>query len=297
MNNSPTTARAKSVSCAVFLLFCATLVLSSTKRFASFDVPLPGVTDTEGTGITPSGTIVGRYFTLDGHTHGFRLVDGAFQFIDVPGAATQTDITWVNARGDIVGSYDSNGMTHAYVLRHGHVTTIDYPGALITLGFGISNAGDVVGPEFTNDFFSAHGYLFRNGTFTLIDVPGAQATWPTMAIDSRRIVGTFISPDQVFHGFLLRDGHFTTIDFPGATFTWITGINPEGHIVGFYFSSDGSQHGFVLKQGRYISIDIPGATASVANGIDPQDDVVGRYVTPDGHTHGYFLLDPTKPKD
>ena len=87
---------------------------------------------------------------------------------------------------------------------------LDYPGATITLGFGISNTGDVVGPEFTNDFFSAHGYLFRHGTFTLIDVSGAQATWPTMAIDSRRIVGAYFSPDQVFHGFVFRDEQVTT---------------------------------------------------------------------------------------
>ena len=210
MKPSPTTFSARSVFRAVFLVFCATLALSATQRFASFDVPLPGVTDTEATAITFSGTIVGRYFTPDGHTHGFRLVDGNFQFIDIPGAVTQTDITWVNARGDIVGSYDTPGQTHAYVLRHGHVTTIDYPGATITLGFGISNTGDVVGPEFTNDFFSAHGYLFRHGTFTLIDVSGAQATWPTMAIDSRRIVGAYFSPDQVFHGFVFRDEQVTT---------------------------------------------------------------------------------------
>ncbi len=296
MANSRTILRAKCVSRSILLL-CATLALSATVRFASFDFPLLGVTDTEATAITPSGIIVGRYFTPDGQGHGFRLADGHFQSIDVPGATSSTDVAWINSRGDIVGSYNVGSTTYAYVLRSGQLTTIGYPGAQFTFGFGISNAGDVVGTEFTDNFFAAHGYLFRHGTFTLIDVPNAQATWPTMAIDSRRIVGTYFGPDSLFHGFLLREGQFTTIDFPGSTFTWITGINPEGHIVGFYNSPDGNQHGFVLKQGRYISIDIPGATATEANGIDPQDDVVGRYVTPDGGTHGYFLLGPTKPRN
>lgn len=258
------------------------------KDFVSFDFPLAGVTDTEATAITPSGTIVGRYFTPDGRGHGFQLTDGQFHSIDIPGATFSTDVTWINARGDIVGSYDSGGKTHAYVLGRGQLTTIDYPGAQLTLGFGISNAGEVVGTEFTDNFFTAHGYLFRNGAFILIDVPNAQATWPTM-LESRRIVGTYFGPDSLFHGFLLRGGQFTTIDFPNSTFTWITGINPQGDIVGFYNDGAGQQHGFVLRRGSFISIDIPGAIATEANGIDPQDDVVGRYVTADGHTHGYFL--------
>jgi uncharacterized membrane protein len=257
--------------------------------FVSFDFPLAGVIDTEATAITPSGMIVGRYFTPDGHQHGFTLTNGQFQSVDIPGAISVTDAAWVNARGNIVGGYNTASTSPAYVLSAGVFMTIEYPGATVTAGWGISNAGDVVGTEFTNNFFAAHGYLFRHGKFSTIDVPNAQATWPTGVIDARTIVGTYFGADSLFHGFLLQQGKFSAIDFPNSTFTWITGTNPEGHIVGFYNLSDGVQHGFVLKNGKYISIDIPGATGTEANGIDPQDDVVGRYYTADGHTHGYFL--------
>jgi YVTN family beta-propeller protein len=261
-------------------------------RFESFD--FPGSTNTQATAITPSGEIVGRYNSADGKQHGFVLRDGAFTSVDVPGATFSTDAAWVNASGEIVGGYGDSRGGHAYVLKGGTFTTIDFPSVnpVCTAGFGISNAGDVVGVAFAcNDFIHGHGYLFSRGQFTLVDVPGAVGTFPTMVIDSTRIVGTYFGTDGVFHGFLWQAGNFSTIDFPNSTFTWITGINPEGAIVGFYNSKDGNQHGFVLSDGEFITVDVPvpGATSSEVNGIDPQGDGVGRYITPDGHTHGYFL--------
>ena len=258
--------------------------------FFSFDFPLAGVIDTEATSITPSGTIVGRYFTPDGHQHGFkRSRSGQFQSIDVPDAVSLTDCAWVNSRGDIVGSYNTTSLSPGYVLSDGVFIPIEFPGATVTTGWAIGDGGDIVGIEFNDNFFAAHGYLFRYGQFTTIDVPNAQATWPTGVLGPKTMVGTYYSQDNVFHGFLFRRGKFHTIDFPNSTVTWITGISPKGHIVGFYNLSDRIQHGLVFRNGRYISIDIPGATGTEANGIDPQDDVVGRYYTSDGHTHAYFL--------
>ncbi len=268
----------------------ASSIPNSKSGFTSFD--FPGSTNTQATAITPSGEIVGRYFSSDGRQHGFVLSKGAFTSLDVPGASF-TDAAWVNAQGDIAGTYTLEGETqgHAYVLSNGTFTTIDFPpGNVNTAGFGISNAGDVVGVGFIgSDFFDGQGYLFRHNEFTVIDLPGAKGTFPTMVIDSRRIVGTYVDANQTFHGFFLNKGAVTTIDFPGSTFTWITGINPEGEMVGFYYDQAGNKHGFVLRNGNYISFDIPGATGTAGNGIDPQGDVVGQYTTPDGNTHGYFL--------
>jgi len=275
----------------VAVLLCLATARSAGKTsFASFD--FPSSMNTQATAITPSGEIVGRYFTADGKQHGFVLRDGAFTALDAPGATFSTDVTWVNARGDIVGGYGDSRGGHGYVLSGGTFTTIDFPSVnpVNSTGFGISNAGDVVGVEFIDgDFLHGHGYLFSGGRFSLVDFPGAAGTFPTMILDSGKIVGAYISTDGVFHGFSRQAGNFTTIDVPNSTFTWITGINPEGDTVGFYNSKDGKQHGFVLSDGDFISIDIPGATSSEGNGIDPQGDVVGRYVTPDGNTHGYFL--------
>src|SRR6267378_3686237 len=104
--------------------------------FQSFD--FPGSTNTQATAITPSGEIVGRYFTSNGSQHGFVLRDGAFSAVDIPGA-TSTDVAWVNASGAIVGGYGTNTGGHAYVLSGGAISTIDFPSAnpVCTAGFGI----------------------------------------------------------------------------------------------------------------------------------------------------------------
>jgi len=145
-----------------------TITTRPQSSFASFD--FPGSTNTQATAITPSGEIVGRYFTADGKQHGFVLRDGVFTTLDVPGA-TFTDAAWVNASGAIVGGYSDSRGGHAYVLSGGTFTTIDFPSTtpVCTAGFGISNAGDVVGVEFVcSDFFHGDGYLLSHGQFTLL---------------------------------------------------------------------------------------------------------------------------------
>ena len=231
------------ISLITFLLISlTTLSHAVADRFTTIDFPSPGVTDTEATALTPSSVIVGRYFTPDGLEHGFVLNEGRFSSLDVPGAH-DTHASWINAHGDIVGTYHSIGPAHAYVLSRGEFTTIDFPSAtpVSTVGFGINNAGDVVGVEsIPNDFLHGHGYLFSHGEFTLVDVPGALGTFPIMISDGGRIVGAYVDKNLTYHGFQLREGKFTTIDFPGSSFTWITGIT-DGDIVGFYDSQDGKR--------------------------------------------------------
>ena len=255
----------------ILVLGLSPVVPAAKNNFISFD--FPGSSNTQATAIAPSGEIVGRYIGTDGQQHGFILRQGVLKTFDIPGAVF-TDIAWANTRGDLVGTYVlSDGLVHAYVMRGRTLTTIDFPANQVnTNGFGISNAGEVVGVEWPQgNFFVAHGYLFRRGEFTLIDFPGAMGTFPTMIIDSRRNADT----NLVVHGFFFDHGSFRTIDFPESTLTWITGVNPQGDIVGFYNSQDGKQHGFVFGNGGFTSIDIPGAIATEANGINARGNVVG----------------------
>jgi hypothetical protein len=193
----------------ILVVGLSTFAYAGKNQFVSFD--FPGSTNTQATAITPSGKIVGRYFSSDGSQHGFVLNEGAFTSLDVPGASF-TDAAWINARGDIVGTYNLEGepQAHGYVLRNGTFTTIDFPpGNINTTGFGISNAGGVVGVGFVgSDFFHGHGYLLQHDQFTFIDFPGALGTFPTMALDPRRIVGAYFDTNSTLHGFLLRNGEF-----------------------------------------------------------------------------------------
>ena len=62
---------------ALTLLSCVVSLSADAKpKFASFD--FPGAINTQATGITPSGDIVGRYTSPDGVQHGFLLRVGRF---------------------------------------------------------------------------------------------------------------------------------------------------------------------------------------------------------------------------
>src|SRR5215471_5941925 len=200
----------KTIYVLILAVGLSTIAYAGEKQFVSFD--FPGSTNTQATAITPSGEIVGRYFSSDGRQHGFVLNEGGFTSLDAHNASF-TDAAWVNSRGDIVGTYtlESESQGHAYVLRNATFTTIDFPpGNINTTGFGISNAGDVVGVGFVgSDFFHGHGYLFRQGQFTFIDFPGASGTFPNMVLNPKRVVGAYLDTNSTLHGFLLYNGEFS----------------------------------------------------------------------------------------
>jgi hypothetical protein len=173
-------------SLARVLLFAGFAYAGTLSGASSFD--FPGAIDTQATGITAFGAIVGRYISADGTTHGFLKVGNSFISIDFPGAVA-TDTTWINTEGQIVGSYNSaDGRSHGYLLSDGKFTQIDYPGADSTTSFGISPSGDIVG-LWSPAPGSLHGYLFSKGRFSTIDFPGALWTLPTMIVGDRIIGG------------------------------------------------------------------------------------------------------------
>lgn len=253
-------------------------------NFRSFD--FPGAIDTQATGITPSGDIVGRYTSPDGVLHGFLLSAGTFHSIDFPNA-TSTSVNWINPRGQIVGNYTDVSGGHGFLLSAGNFTTIDYPSAQWTVAFGIGATGDIVG-IYGDSAGALHGFLLSRRVFRTIDFPGATATLPTM-IAAGRIIGGYSNNDNLGdHGFLLDKSVFRTVDCPGA-FTFFSGIDPEGRMVGGYGTFDGYYHGALVDKGNCITVDIPGGTNTWANASDPQGDIVGRYTGADGIVHGYLL--------
>src|SRR5262249_45463686 len=62
--------------------------------------------------------------------------------------------------------------------------TIDVPGSVATVAFGINGAGQIVG-----QFDGSHGFLDSGGVFTTIDVPGASETTARGINDRGQIVG------------------------------------------------------------------------------------------------------------
>ena len=220
-----------------------------------------------------------------------------FTTIDVPGASNSGPFG-INARGDIVGDYDTD--QHGFLMTQGNFFTIDFPGASSTAGRGINAEGDIVGfycregvaPQRLCNGTGLHGFLLSKSTFTTVDVPGASSTAAYAINPEGDIVGDYSSavgpcgavPGPGCHGFLLSKGTFTTIDVPGAFGTTARGINPKGNIVGFFFDATGF-HGFLFSKGAFTTIDAPDSLFTVVFSINPEGSIVGS--TSAGH--GFLL--------
>jgi uncharacterized membrane protein len=218
--------------------------------------------------------------------------EGSFTTIDFPGSLTANACVGIDARGDIVGRYDTpDGVRHGYLLSNGVFTSIDFSRSF-TVAQGINAAGDIVGKY--RDAGRDHGYLLSHGEFTSFEIgegsTAVDATAATGITPSGDIVGNYTVAGRT-HGFLLSGGpggSFDLIDYPGSTRTSALKINPSGDIVGNY-TLQGRGFGYLLHHGEFTTIEFPGASQTNALGINPRGDIVGRAFFPDGTFHGYLL--------
>jgi probable HAF family extracellular repeat protein len=153
-----------------------------------------------------------------------------------------------------------------FLLKKGRFTTLEFPGALLTVVWDIDNRGRMVGTYVdaqgpTQGGFT-HGLVIdADGVFTTVDVPGPLET-EIFGINERgQVVGAFLDPSGITRGFLLDDGVFTPIDAPGAaTETVRFEINNRGQILGGYVDAGGTRRSFVLDDGVFTDFAIPAAS-------------------------------------
>ncbi len=67
-------------------------------------------------GSTTAARSIGIYAGSDGKAHGFRLENGTFTLVDVPGA-TYTQAIGINGHGDVVGTFTASGTTRGFLAR------------------------------------------------------------------------------------------------------------------------------------------------------------------------------------
>ena len=119
---------------------------------------VPGAPNTAVGGINNLGEMAGNYGPPDfpAHSRGYLYRDGAFTFLDFPGAAS-TFAPKLNVLGQLVGRWvDAAGVNHGYFYEGGVYRSYDV-GSLGTSGFGVNDAGQVAG--WYQDAAGFHGYL------------------------------------------------------------------------------------------------------------------------------------------
>ena len=171
--------------------------------------------------------------TIDGNIHGLVQQGTNVSVKNYPGAQS-TWLSGINDANQVVGSYlKTGGEDTGFQYGNGRATKLQYPGALTTSPYAISNNGIIVGTE--NDAFTYHGFVLRNGTYSRLDHPkGNLGTTLKDVNRSGVIVGNYESGNADFYGFLYKSGNFEDIVYPGARAT-VGGINDQGTIAGQLF--------------------------------------------------------------
>jgi uncharacterized membrane protein len=222
--------------------------------------------------------------------------------IDVPNGS-QTVLLGINARGDILGRYDSSGgVTHGFLLRNGTYSNIDYPGEGSVSPRGINARGDIVGR--LDDAQGTHGFLLIDGQFTPIDFPGASSTAAFGINNSGDISGQYVTATGEVKGFLLRNGIFQTVHVPAGTTLGVYSSEDNGRVLvgDVILDSDSSIRGYIrTKPGHFHLIVPPGSNfpCAHARGINESGDISGAFAivgTVDEcnnipPTHGFILRD------
>lgn len=167
-------------------------------------IDYPGAPNSAANGINNHGDIVGAYgdqFT----TTGFLLRERVYSSFEDPNAAPmQTAPYNLNDFELISGSFtDTAGSDHGFLLRGTHYTTVDFPMADNTDGYGDNDLGQLVG--IYNSSGPNHGFLFDSvrSRFLSFDAPDVAASQVHGINNRGQITGNYRPfTDNSRHGFI-----------------------------------------------------------------------------------------------
>jgi hypothetical protein len=149
-------------------------------------------------GVNDNNVAVGFYVDAAGNTHGYTYNISTKTFsanIDDPNAVGATTAAAINNAGVIAGFYTGSDMhTHGFLDSNGTFTTVDAPGATMTMLLGLNNIGFAVGVE-TDAMGNMHGVLYdsNNNTFQILDDPSGVGTTTFNGLnDKLDIVGFYV---------------------------------------------------------------------------------------------------------
>ena len=256
--------------------------------FESIDVP--GVDFLALTASSDFEDYAGYTKSADGEKDvAFTLIDGVFTTYDFPDSQS-TYFFALGNDGRAAGHYqDSEGLYHGVVLEDGELRQYDFPGAVETEIYGISDATGAL----TGNFIDASGVRRGFSGDEIIEGPEASATYADFVNASGRMVGSYIDADGLYHPYTRSsDGRFISIDLPNAAafeYFFVHGINDVGVLVSRSKRIGGAPRTYVGSfQHGLKALQVPGSVSTEGWNINQDGSVVGHYDSPDGRRHGFI---------
>ena len=260
-------------------------------------IDVPGVAFLALTASTDFEGYAGNTMSADGEKIvGFTLIDGVFTTYSFPGSQN-TFFYALGNNGVAAGHYeDSEGLYHGVILENGELRQYDFPGAVQTEIYGISDATGAL----TGSFIDASGVRRGFSGDTIVEAAGASATYADFVNTSGRMVGSFIDADGIYHPYMRSlEGRLISLDLPNAAsfeYFFVHGINDAGTLVGRAKPVDDVPVTYVgsLQHGLH-KLKFPGSVSTEGWNINQDGSIVGHYDSADGRRHGFIARPATKP--
>ena len=263
-----------------------------TYTFESIDVP--SVDFLELTASSDFEDYAGNTRSPDGEKIvAFTLIDGVFTTYDFPDSKN-TYFYALGNNGQAAGHYeDSNGLHHGVILENGELKQYDFPGAVETEIYGISDATGAL----TGNFIDASGIRRGFSGETIVEFPGATTTYADFIVTDR-LVGSYVDAEGVYHPYI-RDanGRMRSIDVPGAEnmeYVFTHGINDAGVSVNRAKVVDDIPRTYIGTLQGFYELRFPGSVSTEGWNINQDGSIVGYYDSPDGRRHGFIARPVTK---
>jgi len=225
----------------------------------------------------------------------FTLIDGVFMTYDFPGSQ-QTHFYALGNSGQAAGHYqDSDGLFHGVILENGELREYNFPDAVQTEIYGISDATGVL----TGNFIDASGVRRGFSGDTIVEAPEASETYADFINASGRMVGSFVDADGLYHPYMRQaNGRFISLDLPNAAqfeFFFVHGINDVGTLVGRSKRAGGIPRTHIgsLQHGLH-ALQFPSSVNTEGWNINQDGSIVGHYDSADGRRHGFIARPVTE---
>ena len=266
----------------------AEALASDNYTFETIDVP--GVEFLQLSASSDFGDYAGSTRSADGEKIvGFTLIDGVFMTYDFPGSKN-TYFFALGNNGDAAGHYeDSDGLFHGVVLKGGELQQFDFPGAVETELWGISDSTGALTGNFIDDSGIRRGFTGDE----IIEFPGASETYADFVNASGGMVGSYVDADGLYHPYIRTPtGRFVPLNLPRAAsleYFFVHGINDANVVVSRAKPVDGVPLTYVgsLQEGLQ-EFKVPGSVSTEGYNINQDGSIVGHYDTADGRRHGFI---------
>ena len=260
----------------------------SSYTFETIDVP--GVDFLAVTASSDFEDYAGYTKSEDGEKEvAFTLINGMFETYDVQGSKN-TYFFALGNDGTAAGYYeDSNGHHQGVILQDGVLQEYNFPNAVETEIYGISDATGAL----TGNFTDAAGVRRGFSGDTIVEFPGAAETYADFVNAEGGLVGSYIDADGIYHSYVRTPvGEFVSLNLSWEArleYFFVHGINDARVVVARAKLVDDVPRTYVGPiTNALLELKVPGSVSTEGYNINQDGSIVGYYDTEDGRRHGFI---------